>query len=325
MLADPGHGICQLPTRRAVVHRYVGIALGVIVFVAVVLFSRGRPATRLQDPANDRKSAPAARDDREEGPPATRPAAPSEPATPESQPSSPWVTRDASGKLTWPRPRTDDRQVERDRMVDSQIAADEPFRAAVTSGDVLAAMRTVPRHEFVPESRRDAAYADSPLPIGHGQTISQPYIVALMTELLAVKPGDKILEIGTGSGYQAAVLAELTPWVFSIEIVEPLHQRASNELEQLGYKTIRTKPADGYHGWPDAGPFDGIIVTCAAGHVPPPLWDQLKPGGRMVIPIGGTYDLQRLVILTKQSDGTRRSRTVLPVAFVPMTGRIQEP
>ena len=208
----------------------------------------------------------------------------------------------------------------RSRMVTEQIEA-----RGVKDPATLGAMRTVPRQAFVPASSGADAYGDHPLPIGHGQTISQPYIVALMTELLAVKPGDKILEIGTGSGYQAAVLAELTPWVFSIEIVEPLHQRASNELEQLGYKTIRTKPADGYHGWPDAGPFDGIIVTCAAGHVPPPLWDQLKPGGRMVIPIGGTYDLQRLVILTKQSDGTRRSRTVLPVAFVPMTGRIQEP
>lgn len=210
-------------------------------------------------------------------------------------------------------------------MVDSQIARGDSFRTAVAGPRVLDAMRAVPRHEFVPEHRRSSAYADSPLPIGHGQTISQPYIVALMTELLDVDAGDKVLEIGTGSGYQAAVLSELTPWVYSIEIIEALHREASERFDRLGYRTIRTRAADGYYGWEDAGPFDGIIVTCAAGHVPPPLWDQLAPGGRMVVPIGGPFDVQRLVVLTKRPDGSRHSRTVIPVSFVPMTGRIETP
>lgn len=214
-------------------------------------------------------------------------------------------------------PQHDDR---RERMI-----AEDLVRRGITDPATLAALRSVPREAFVPEDAAEVAYADAPLAIGHGQTISQPYIVAIMTELLEVKPGDRVLEIGTGSGYQAAVLSAITPWVFSIEIIQPLHQQAAAWLERLGYKTIRTKAADGYHGWPEAGPFDGIIVTCAAGHVPPPLWEQLKPGGRMVIPIGGTYDVQRLVVLTKQADGSRHSRSVLPVAFVPMTGQIEKP
>ena len=141
-----------------------------------------------------------------------------------------------------------------------------------------------------------------------------------MTELLKVKAGDKVLEIGTGSGYQAAVLSELTPHIFSMEIIKPLHEQAERRFTDLGYKTIRTRRADGYHGWKEQAPFDGIIVTCAAGHVPPPLWKQLKPGGRMVVPIGGVYQTQRLLLLTKQPDGSRKSRNVLPVRFVPMTG-----
>jgi protein-L-isoaspartate(D-aspartate) O-methyltransferase len=189
----------------------------------------------------------------------------------------------------------------------------------------LAAMRSVPRHEFVPDSRSRSAYADTPLPIGHGQTISQPYIVALMTELLAVKEGDRVLEIGTGSGYQAAVLNELTPYVYSIEIVKPLYEQVVERFEKLGYKAIAVRLGDGYDGWEEHAPFDGIIVTCAAGHVPPPLWKQLKPGGRMVIPIGGVYETQRLIVLTKQKDGSRESRSVLPVQFVPMTGKIENP
>jgi protein-L-isoaspartate(D-aspartate) O-methyltransferase len=163
------------------------------------------------------------------------------------------------------------------------------------------------------------------LPIGYGQTISQPYIVALMTELLEAQAGDKVLEIGTGSGYQAAVLNELTPRVYTIEIVKPLYERAVKRLDKLGYKTIQTRLADGYDGWKEHAPFDGIIVTCAAGHVPPPLWEQLKEGGRMVIPVGGVYETQRLLVLTKQEGGKRQSRNVLPVRFVPMTGKIEKP
>jgi protein-L-isoaspartate(D-aspartate) O-methyltransferase len=238
---------------------------------------------------------------------------------------SPFVTRDEDGRLQWPRPRTSDRQRERDRMVDTQIAAGGLFQNAVRDRRVLAAMRAVPRHEFVPERHRQSAYADTPLDIGYGQTISQPYIVALMTELLRVEEGETVLEIGTGSGYQAAVLNELTPYVYSIEIIEPLYKQAAERLGKLGYKTIQTRLGDGYDGWKEHAPFDGIIVTCAAGHVPPPLWEQLKPGGRMVIPVGGVYETQRLLVLIKQKDGTRKSVNVLPVRFVPMTGKIQKP
>lgn len=257
----------------------------------------------------------------------SRPASPgvatTQPAATQPTAESPPVTRDADGRLQWPRPRVTDRQRERNAMVTEQIAGDGAFRDAVRAEPVLAAMRAVPRHEFVPEERRRSAYDDTPLPIGHGQTISQPYIVGLMTELLDLKPGAKVLEIGTGSGYQAAVLAELTPYVYSIEIIEPLLKQAADRLARLGYKTIQTRCTDGYDGWAEAGPFDGIIVTCAAGHVPPPLWDQLRPGGRMVIPIGGVYETQRLIVLTKQADGGRRSRTIIPVRFVPMTGKMQ--
>ncbi len=258
-------------------------------------------------------------------PSTTQPALATQPATAPAAALPPHVTLDADGRLQWPRPRMGERERERGRMVDTQIARGDRWRDAVRDERVLAALRAVPRHAFVPDSHRGNAYDDTPLPIGHGQTISQPYIVALMTELLAVKEGERVLEIGTGSGYQAAVLNELTPYVYSLEIIEPLCRQAAELLTRLGYTTVRVRCGDGYHGWPEEGPFDGIIVTCAAGHVPPPLWDQLKPGGRMVIPIGGTYETQRLVVLSKQSDGQRQSRNVLPVRFVPMTGRMQSP
>ncbi|NLW50566.1 MAG: protein-L-isoaspartate(D-aspartate) O-methyltransferase [Candidatus Brocadiaceae bacterium] len=217
------------------------------------------------------------------------------------------------------RPRIEERAAERTAMVRDQIEA-----RGVKDPDVLRAMRNAPRHLFVPQNMRRAAYDDSPLPIGHGQTISQPYIVALMTELLAIRPGDRVLEVGTGSGYQAAVLAELTPHVYSIEILEALHERASAQLAAVGYGTIRTRRDDGYYGWPDEAPFDAIIVTAAAGHVPPPLTAQLRPGGRMAIPVGPVYGAQQLVLISKDEEGRLSTRSVLPVRFVPLTGRAMD-
>jgi len=215
-------------------------------------------------------------------------------------------------------PRADERRA----MVRDQLAEPRDGRDPITDPDVLAAMRAAPRHLFVPERVREDAYDDTPLPIGHGQTISQPYIVGLMTERLDLAPDAKVLEVGTGSGYQAAVLAELTPNVFSIEIVEPLHERVADTLAAAGYaERVRLRGGDGYHGWPEEAPFDAIIVTCAAGHLPPPLWEQLAPGGRIVIPIGGPYEVQRLVLVEKTDEGRRRSRTITQVAFVPMTRR----
>ena len=181
-------------------------------------------------------------------------------------------------------------------------------------------MRTVPRHWFVPAGERRSAYLDQPLPIGYGQTISQPYIVAFMTEVLELKPTDKVLEIGTGSGYQAAVLNELTPRVFTIEIIKPLAERTAGVYRDRGYSNIKTKTGDGYFGWPTHAPFDAIIVTAAAGHVPPPLVQQLAPGGRMIIPVGSPYEVQHLVLVEKSTEGKVTSKTLLPVRFVPLTG-----
>jgi len=182
---------------------------------------------------------------------------------------------------------------------------------------VLAAMAKVPREEFVAPESRAESYEDGPLPIGYGQTISQPYIVAFMTEQLHPKPGDRVLEIGTGSGYQAAILAELASEVYSIEIVEPLAKSAEATLQRLGYKNVHVKFGDGYKGWPEEGPFDAIIVTCAPDKVPQPLVDQIKDGGRMVIPVGD-YFAQQLYLLEKKNGQLKQSAT-LPVRFVPMT------
>ncbi|MCH8152954.1 MAG: protein-L-isoaspartate(D-aspartate) O-methyltransferase [Planctomycetes bacterium] len=204
-------------------------------------------------------------------------------------------------------------------MVEQQIARQRRGRQPIKDQAVLRAMGVVPRHVFVPKARRRQAYDDSPLPIGYGQTISQPYIVAMMSELLELKEDAKVLEIGTGSGYQAAVLAHLTPNVYTLEIIDPLFERAAGVLRKQDYGAVRTRRGDGYFGWVEHAPFDAIIVTCAAGHLPPPLWEQLKPGGRIVIPIGGPYEVQRLIVVTKQLDGSRRSLTVMSVRFVPMT------
>jgi protein-L-isoaspartate(D-aspartate) O-methyltransferase len=224
-----------------------------------------------------------------------------------------------------PKPRSGHERVEeRERMVLRQIESPGWTRDPVTDPAVLRAMRDVPRHAFVPPEVRKQAYDDTPLPIGHGQTISQPYIVAVMTQLLRLAPGMKVLEIGTGSGYQAAVLADITSEVYTIEIIEPLAARAAETLADEGYTDVRARNGDGYFGWPEAAPFDAIIVTCAAGHLPPPLWDQLKPGGRIVIPIGGTFSVQRLVVVEKTPDGKRKTNSVMDVRFVPMTGRASE-
>ena len=185
---------------------------------------------------------------------------------------------------------------------------------------VLAAIATVPRDRFVPAEERRLAYANHPLPIGHGQTISQPYIVAVMTDMLALQAGDRVLEVGTGSGYQAAILAELADEVYSIEIVAPLAERAAAVLQDLGYDQVRTRIGDGYGGWPEQAPFDAIIVTAAVKQIPKPLLTQLKPGGRMAIPIEEAPLHQQLVAIAKDRDGKLSSRPVLPVRFVPFTG-----
>ena len=185
---------------------------------------------------------------------------------------------------------------------------------------VMQTMFKVPRHEFVPGMLRGLAYNNQPLPIGHGQTISQPYIVALMTSLLSVKSTDKALEIGTGSGYQAAILAELAGQVFTIEIIDELAKQASVVLDEQGYKNIKKRTGDGYYGWQAHAPFDVIVVTAAAGHIPPPLIRQLKPGGRMVIPVGSRFMVQQLVLVEKDNKGKVSTRQILPVRFVPLTG-----
>lgn len=184
----------------------------------------------------------------------------------------------------------------------------------------VAALNKVPRHEFVRQDLSAVAYANRPMPIGYGQTISQPFIVAVMTDLLRIKPGDSVLEIGTGSGYQAAVLAEITRQVYSIEIIPELGKEATERLQRLGYTSVETKIADGYFGWPEHAPFDAIIVTAAPMQIPPPLVQQLKPGGRMVIPVGGRFMMQYLVLVEKDPNGKIATRQLLPVQFVPLTG-----
>ena len=218
-----------------------------------------------------------------------------------------------------PRPSSngEDRFIaERLRMVEEQIRS-----RGVRDPGVLAAMTKVPRHLFVPEALVSSAYEDGPLPIGHQQTISQPYIVALMTELLHPRAGHKILEVGTGSGYQAAVLAEIVGQVFTIEIVDDLARSATATLSSLGYKNIHVRSGDGYRGWPEEAPFDGVIVTAAPDHVPQPLVDQLKVGGRLVIPVG--EGIQDLILLTKTRTGIVREN-VTGVRFVPMTGEAEQ-
>ncbi|NIR46033.1 MAG: protein-L-isoaspartate(D-aspartate) O-methyltransferase [Gemmatimonadetes bacterium] len=207
----------------------------------------------------------------------------------------------------------DPEQAERRRAMVEQIES-----YGVRDSATLAAMRAVPRHEFVPGRYRDRAYGDHPLPIGHGQTISQPYIVAYMTEILELEPGMKVLEIGTGSGYQAAVLAEIGCDVYTMEIFGALAESARERLGRLAYDSVEVRHGDGHYGWPEAAPFEAIIVTAAAGHIPPALVDQLEVGGRMVIPVGSVYGVQNLILVTKRDEGEVRTRNLLPVRFVPM-------
>jgi len=207
-------------------------------------------------------------------------------------------------------------QEKREWMVKTQIES-----RGVKDPLVLKAMRKMPRHLFVPKTYQEEAYADEPLLIGEGQTISQPYIVALMTELLDLKGGEKVLEVGTGSGYQAAILAEIAKEVYSVEIICPLAQRAESTLKELEYKNVTVKCGDGYQGWKEHSPFDGIIVTAAPDHIPQPLVDQLKTGGRLVIPVGDLF--QELILVTKIEKGVKKEN-VIPVRFVPMTGEAEK-
>jgi len=224
---------------------------------------------------------------------------------------------------------TDCCEAQRGRLVEeiaglARETGAETGRASL-SARVMAAMGKVPRHEFMPAAQRAHAYANRPLPIGLGQTISQPYIVALMSDLLDVKPGDRVLEVGTGSGYQAAILAELAGAVYSIEIIESLGREAAERLKRLGYRNVTTRIGDGYRGWPEHAPFDAIVVTAAPREVPAPLVEQLKPGGRLVVPIGVQAAGQSLLLVEKRSDGTVTRRNVLAVRFVPLVDGAARP
>lgn len=207
----------------------------------------------------------------------------------------------------------------RKAMVSEQIASPRTYRRPVRDKRVLEAMETVPRHRFVPDSFIGQAYGDHPIPIGYGQTISQPYIVALMTELLDLDPSHRVLEVGTGSAYQAAILAHLVKNVYTIEIVKALFSKAASRLKELGYDNVEVLFGDGYFGWEEGASYDRIIVTCASTLIPPPLIRQLARGGKMCIPIGGPYAVQQLTLVEKGDDGTITTKKILPVRFVPLT------
>ena len=249
---------------------------------------------------------------------------PTEPNQPSAEPNQPTEELEDPNdkKVLRPvhrHPAYTERREERARMVDWQIEA-----RTIKDPSVLSAMRTVPRHVFVRSTEQTYAYTDNPLPIGYEQTISQPYIVAFMTEVLKLTRNSKVLEIGTGSGYQAAVCAEVAEQVYSIEIVEELAKIAKERLKELGYRNVFTKAGDGFFGWPEHAPFDAIIGTAAAGRIPEPLIEQLKPGGRMILPYGTPRGLQYLVLVTKDEEGNIQKKKVMPVRFVPMTGEVQK-
>lgn len=227
---------------------------------------------------------------------------------------------DANARPDHNHPAFSERVNERARMVTRQIRS-----RGVRDPNVLKAMRIVPRHALIRSGEQRYAYADHPLPIGQDQTISQPYIVAFMTEALELEPNSRVLEIGTGSGYQAAVCAEIARDVYTIEIIEELAKSAEKRLKKLGYKNVFVKAGDGYFGWEEKGPYDAIIGTAAAGRVPPPLLEQLKPGGRMILPVEGRFRFQHLVLITKDDKGNLHKKNVMPVRFVPMTGEVTKP
>jgi len=220
--------------------------------------------------------------------------------------------------LEWNRPRFAERKQERAQMVREHIQ-----ERGIKDKKVLNAMRHVPRHLFVPKNLERHAYINHPLPIGNNQTISQPFIVGYMTAMLELKAGEKVLEIGTGSGYQAAILSEITPYVYTIEIVKPLGEQARSRFKELGYNTIRVKIGDGYKGWPEFLPFDAIILTAALEKIPEPLINQLKPGGILLAPVGGSDEVQYLTKVTKDKKGKLHFERQIPVRFVPMTGEAQ--
>jgi protein-L-isoaspartate(D-aspartate) O-methyltransferase len=224
-----------------------------------------------------------------------------------------WPTQLGTSGPT-PTPSADPFQKPREHMVTFDIE-----ERGVKDAEVVAAMGIVPRHEFVPEDYQSQAYVDHALPIGYGQTISQPYVVAVMTELLKLKHGDRVLEVGTGSGYQAAILAQLTDEVYTVEIIQELYDRASATLKKLGYSQVETRHGDGYYGWEEHAPYDAIIVTCAPDHIPQPLVNQLKDGGRLVIPVGPPGSYQTLWLIEKHGEEVT-SRSVMGVVFVPLTG-----
>lgn len=224
----------------------------------------------------------------------------------------PPVPQDPNAAL-WTHPRSEERLKERKQMVN-----DIRDYYGLDDKNTLDAMLQVPRQWFVPENMQSPSYADGPLPIGHGQTISQPFIVAFMTSILNLEPNDVVLEVGTGSGYQAAVLTEFTPHVFSIEIVKSLAETAKKTLESHGYKTVQVRCGDGYQGWPEHSPFDAIIVTCAPDHIPKPLLEQLKPDGKIIIPVGDEYGVQDLILATKDKNGEVSKKSMMPVRFVPL-------
>ncbi|WP_280155308.1 protein-L-isoaspartate(D-aspartate) O-methyltransferase [Piscinibacter sp. XHJ-5] len=218
------------------------------------------------------------------------------------------------------RAAADDFAAKRRRMIDDIAIMARDTRTPIAER-VMSVLATLPRHEFVPPEQVGNAYQNRPLPIGHGQTISQPYIVALMTDLAKLEPDHQVLEVGTGSGYQAAVAGRLARAVYTIEIVEPLGQQAMQRLQRLRHDNVHVRLGDGYHGWEEHAPYDAVLVTAAASHVPPPLVRQLKPGGRMVIPVGAPFMVQQLMLVEKRADGGVSTRQILPVAFVPLTGQ----
>lgn len=224
------------------------------------------------------------------------------------------------GAKAWAEEKEEARYLERRRaMVKTQISDPPGYRKPIRDENVLAAMLAVPRHLFVKPNDISKAYGDFPLPIGHGQTISQPYVVALMTDLLEVTPEQRVLEVGTGSGYQAAILSYLVKEVYTVEIIRALGQQASARMRRLDYNNVHLKFADGYYGWQEHAPFDRIIVTAASTLVPPPLLKQLRPGGKMCIPVGGQYRVQHLTIVEKSETGRITMKKILPVRFVPLT------